>query len=60
MSEPVIGRNLFTDGAERPVYEDADGQQYVVNDDEDRVEGVWLMRRLWSQGGWPQSRTDSG
>ncbi len=38
----IIGRRLFTDGAERLVYEDADGRQYVVDDDGQRVEGVWL------------------
>jgi hypothetical protein len=36
-----IGRRLFTDGAERPVFEDANGRQYVLDDGEP-VEGVWL------------------
>jgi hypothetical protein len=39
----IIGRRLFTDGAERPVYEDGDGRQYVVDDDGRRVEGVCVL-----------------
>jgi hypothetical protein len=40
--ERVIGRGLFTDGLERDVYEDADGRQYVLDSDGDRVYGQWL------------------
>jgi hypothetical protein len=43
MPDRVIGRRLFTDGAKRPVYEAADGRQYVVDDEGRRVEGVLLV-----------------
>jgi hypothetical protein len=39
----AVGRVPFTDGAEREVYEDADGRQYVLDDDGGRVYGVWVM-----------------
>jgi hypothetical protein len=39
----VIGSRLFTDGAERPVYEDAAGRQYVTSHDGEPVYGQWLM-----------------
>jgi hypothetical protein len=38
----IIGRVPFTDGAEREVYEDDDGRQWVVGHDGERVYGVWL------------------
>jgi len=38
----VAGRRLFTDGIERPVYEDAEGRQYVLGPDGERVDGRWL------------------
>jgi hypothetical protein len=38
----IIGRRLFTDGLERDVYEDAEGRQYVLDGDGQRVYGVWL------------------
>src|SRR5207244_1712994 len=37
-----IGERLFTDGITRPVFEDADGRQFV-DDDGQRVYGVWLV-----------------
>jgi hypothetical protein len=37
--DPVIGRRPFTDGVERDVYLDAEGQ-YIVDDGE-RVRRVW-------------------
>jgi hypothetical protein len=39
----VIGRRLFTDGIERDVYEDAQGRQYVLDPDGEKVYGVWLL-----------------
>ncbi len=38
----VIGFRLFVDGIFRPIYEDAQGQ-YVVDDDGQRVYGVFLI-----------------
>ncbi len=38
----VIGFRLFVDGVLWPIYEDAQGQ-YVVDDDGQRVYGVFLM-----------------
>ncbi len=37
----IPGRRLFMDGAERPVFEDADGRQPVINDGL-RTVGGWL------------------
>jgi hypothetical protein len=39
----LIGRRLFPDGLERDVYEDAQGRQYVLNPDGEKVYGVWLL-----------------
>ena len=39
----VAGRRLFTDGIERDVYEDAEGRQYVLGPDGERVDGQWLL-----------------
>jgi hypothetical protein len=38
----IIGRVPFTDGFDRDVYEDADGRQYVQDDDGGKVYGTWL------------------
>jgi hypothetical protein len=35
-------RRPFTDGLERDGYEDAQGRQYVLDADGERVYGVWL------------------
>jgi hypothetical protein len=37
-----VGRRLFTDGIERNVHEDAEGRQYVLGPDGERVCGHWL------------------
>ena len=37
-----IGSIPFTDGATRPVFLDADGRQYILGDDQNRVYGVWI------------------
>jgi hypothetical protein len=42
-AEPCrVGRVPFEDGAERDVFEDADGRQYVRGYDGEPVYGVWL------------------
>jgi hypothetical protein len=41
-ADRAIGRRLFTDGIQRDVYEDADGRQYVIDGDGERVYGQWL------------------
>jgi len=38
----VAGHRLFTDGVERDVYENAEGRQYVLDDDGSKVCGPWL------------------
>jgi hypothetical protein len=38
----VAGRRPFTDGIERNVYEDNEGQQYILGLDGERVDGQWL------------------
>jgi hypothetical protein len=38
----TVGRLPFTDGAERDVYQDADGRQWVAGDGGGRVYGTWL------------------
>ena len=38
----IIGRCRFTDGIDRDVYEDTEGQQYVVDLDGERAYGEWL------------------
>jgi hypothetical protein len=35
----------FIDGALRPVYECADGRQYVIDGDSKKVYGVWFFPR---------------
>jgi hypothetical protein len=43
----------FTDGTTRPVFEDRDGRQYVVDDGE-RIYGMWILpadERLFSRRG---------
>jgi hypothetical protein len=42
MSDPLIGRVRFVDGAERDVYRAPDGRQYDLDDGEP-VYGVWLL-----------------
>jgi hypothetical protein len=38
----AIGSRPVTHGAERTVYEDAEGRQYVLGCDEEPVYGQWL------------------
>jgi hypothetical protein len=42
MRRRTIGERLFVDGITRPVYEDDRGQ-YVLDDDRQRVDGVWFL-----------------
>ncbi len=43
MDDCIIGRRLFTDGATREIYLDAeDGRQYVL-DGTEKAYGVWLL-----------------
>jgi hypothetical protein len=39
-----LGERRFTDGTTRPVYRSHDGRQYGLDDDGERVYGVWLRR----------------
>jgi hypothetical protein len=38
----LMGRVPFADGAERDVYEDGDGRQWVIGGGGERVYGMWL------------------
>jgi hypothetical protein len=40
---PPVGRVRGPDGAERDVYEDADGRQYVLGAQGEKVYGLWLL-----------------
>jgi hypothetical protein len=44
MPEPVAYIE-FTDGLRRPVFEEPDGRQYVLDDDGEPVYGVWFIPR---------------
>jgi len=39
----IIGKRRFTDGVERDVFEEPDGQQYVVAPVGEPVYGVWIL-----------------
>lgn len=41
--EMVIGVATFDDGTTRLVFEAGDGQQYVCDDDGQRVYGIWFL-----------------
>ena len=41
-TDPIVGSRLFTDGADRTVYQAPDGQQYVLGQDAEVVHGQWL------------------
>jgi hypothetical protein len=39
----IVGRVPFVDGVTRDVFEDANGRQWVIGYDGERVYGVWLL-----------------
>ena len=41
-TDPIVGSRLFVDGAERPVYENPEGRQFVIGPDAEAVYGQWL------------------
>jgi hypothetical protein len=41
----ALGSCRFADGSTRTVYQDAAGRQFVLNDDNRRVYGSWLLPR---------------
>jgi hypothetical protein len=43
MTDPIIAYVLFTDGAKRPVYQEPGGKQYVIDDEGEKVHGVWYL-----------------
>jgi hypothetical protein len=45
MSDEVVAYVEFADGQRRPVYQDATGRQYVVDDDGEPIRGVWYIPR---------------
>jgi hypothetical protein len=40
MNDQIIARLRLVDGAERPVFKNLDGRQYVIDDENERVYGV--------------------
>ena len=44
MFDPIITYANLSDGT-HAVYEQLDGRQYVLDDDGDKVHGVWLIPR---------------
>jgi hypothetical protein len=44
MNDPIIAHVNFTDGTRRPVFEQLDGRQYVLEEEGDRVYGVWYIQ----------------
>jgi hypothetical protein len=45
MPDPIVCYTAFNDGPMRPVYEQHDGRQYVIDDDGEPVYGVWYIPR---------------
>jgi hypothetical protein len=43
MLDPIIGYRQFVDGSSRPIFEQLDGRQYVMDDDGNCVYGVWIL-----------------
>jgi hypothetical protein len=43
MLDPVIGYRQFVDDSKRPIFEQVNGRQYVLDDDNDRAYGVWII-----------------
>ncbi|HZZ80167.1 MAG TPA: hypothetical protein VFE62_16755 [Gemmataceae bacterium] len=44
MNDEKNGERLFTDGVIRPVFLDNHHRQYVIDDDGERVYGIWIYR----------------
>ena len=44
MLDPIIAYTNLSDGT-HAVYEKLDGRQYVLDEDGDKVHGVWLIPR---------------
>ena len=45
MTPQPIGAHEFLDGSTRLVYVDVDGRQFVIDDEGQRLYGVWLYRK---------------
>jgi len=45
MNDLIVGQRSFTDGTNRDVCLDSDGRQYVLDDDGQRVDGVWIFSK---------------
>jgi hypothetical protein len=43
MFDEIIGTVPFVDGVRRQVFEDWHGKQYVLNNDGERVYGIWRV-----------------
>jgi hypothetical protein len=48
MPDPIVARALFVGGIWRDVYEQPDGRQYVLDDDDEPIYGIWhIPREEW-------------
>ena len=45
LPDNVVAWSEFTDGVLRAVYEEPSGRQYVIDNDGERVYGVWFIPR---------------
>ncbi|MBM4071394.1 MAG: hypothetical protein FJ271_21020 [Planctomycetes bacterium] len=43
ITDPIVAHVWFTDGAKRAVYRESSGRQYILDDDGDKVHGVWYI-----------------
>ena len=43
MPDQRLGEIELVDGSRRPVFEEPGGRQYVVDDNGERVYGVWII-----------------
>jgi hypothetical protein len=43
MTDPIIAYTWFTDGVKRAVYLEASGKQYVLDEEGEKVHGVWYI-----------------
>jgi hypothetical protein len=58
MTDPIIGRVPFVNGAERDLHQAPDGRQYVLGYDSERVFGVWLLTGV-AEAGRPTAVDDT-
>ena len=55
---PPVGRVRCADGVERDVHQDADGRQYILGDQSEKVFGLWLPGAPRAENGISDDRDD--